>query len=124
MSHGGRHEQVGKGRAEVASGSRPDYGYAPHMESGVFYGYQNRLAPNADSTEKNPPMSYPLPDATPQMKSEPLLSVDSHGTVRSVSPSGYDETGRRAVNAAWTPKGWFQVHSTGRLHRIYGEQQI
>lgn len=59
------------------------------MESGVFYGYQNRYAPNLDSSDKNPPMSYPLPEATPQMKSEQLLAVDPQGTVRSISPSGY-----------------------------------
>lgn len=102
-----------------------EYGFPPQepqMEPGVFYGYQNRVAPNLDSSDKNPPMSYALPEATPQMKNEQVLAVNPQGTVRSISPSGYEDSGRLTVNAAWAPKGWFQVNATGRLHRMYGDQ--
>lgn len=121
----GRHEHAAAVRPEFASSSRPEYGFPPQepqMEPGVFYGYQNWVAPNLDSSDKNPPMSYALPEATPQMKNEQVLAVNPQGTVRSISPSGYEDSGRLTVNAAWAPKGWFQVNATGRLHRIYGDQ--
>ena len=121
----GRHEHAAAVRPEFASSSRPGVWLSA---SGASDGARcvlrlsNRVAPNLDSSDKNPPMSYALPEATPQMKNEQVLAVNPQGTVRSISPSGYEDSGRLTVNAAWAPKGWFQVNATGRLHRIYGDQ--
>lgn len=82
----------------------PEFPQQPAMEPGVFMGYQPLMAPNFDLNESsNPPLMSELSEETPQQSEMPLGVAHEQGCVRSISPTGYNEAHRRAVNAKWVP---------------------